>query len=166
MPSPEPELDFHRALAALASRNVRFIVIGGVAAALQGAPIATFDLDVVHSREHDNVLRLVDALAALRAYYREHSGTRPAPQTDLLSGPGHHLLMTDAGPLDILGQVAGDCGYDDLVDRSIEVELEHGMRIRVLLLAELIRLKELLGREKDWATLAILRRTLEESSRG
>lgn len=46
-----PEPDLFGLLQALAEQRVDFIVIGGVAAVLQGAPIATFDLDVVHSRE-------------------------------------------------------------------------------------------------------------------
>ena len=166
MPPTEPELEVHRALLTLTSANVRFIVIGGVAAVLQGAPVGTFDLDVVHSREPENITRLVDALAALHSFYREHPATRPAPQADLLAGAGHHLLMTDAGPVDILGQVTGGSRYEELIGHSIEVELDDGIRIHVLSLRELIRLKALLGRDKDQAMLAILRRTLEERSRG
>jgi len=43
---------------------VETIVVGGVAAVLQGAPIATFDLDLVHRRSEENVARLQDALTA------------------------------------------------------------------------------------------------------
>lgn len=166
MPPTEPELDVNCALSALAGENVRFIVIGGVAAILQGAPVATFDLDIVHARAPENIKKLVYALEALHSFYREHPATRPAPQADLLAGAGHHLLMTDAGPVDLLGEVAGGAGYDDLVGKSIEVEVERGVRVRILSLRELIRLKVLLGREKDQTALAILRRTLEEQAPG
>lgn len=35
----------------LAGHGVDFIVVGGVAAVLGGAPISTFDLDIVHARD-------------------------------------------------------------------------------------------------------------------
>lgn len=47
-----------------------FIVIGGVAAVLHGAPVSTFDLDVVHSTAPDTVSRLPQAFAELDGYYR------------------------------------------------------------------------------------------------
>ncbi|MGH9447686.1 MAG: hypothetical protein ACRD3O_18445 [Terriglobia bacterium] len=50
-----PETDFLAILRVLAEDCVDFIVVGGISAVLQGAPIATFDLDVVHSRTEGNV---------------------------------------------------------------------------------------------------------------
>jgi hypothetical protein len=43
----------------LADHRVEFIVIGGVCAVLHGAPVTTFDLDVVHSRTPENLNRLL-----------------------------------------------------------------------------------------------------------
>ncbi len=37
-------------LRALTDGDVRFIVVGGLAAVAQGAPIVTFDVDIVHGR--------------------------------------------------------------------------------------------------------------------
>jgi hypothetical protein len=48
MPKPIP--DFLEILKILVSNEVDFIVIGGVCAVLHGAPVTTFDLDLVHSR--------------------------------------------------------------------------------------------------------------------
>jgi len=42
--------------------GVDFIIVGGVSAVLQGAPVTTFDLDLVHSREAENITRLLSAL--------------------------------------------------------------------------------------------------------
>jgi hypothetical protein len=39
--------DFPDILRALTLHEVEFILVGGVAAILQGAPVATFDLDIV-----------------------------------------------------------------------------------------------------------------------
>lgn len=69
MPKPIP--DFLEILKILVSNEVDFIVIGGVCAVLHGAPVTTFDLDLVHSRVPDNLDRLILSLHALDAYYRE-----------------------------------------------------------------------------------------------
>jgi hypothetical protein len=43
--------------------NVRYIVIGGIAAVLYGVPRATFDLDILIDANLDNARKLLDALA-------------------------------------------------------------------------------------------------------
>ena len=45
-------------LARLAASHVELIVVGGLAAVAQGAPITTMDLDIVHRRTHENIERL------------------------------------------------------------------------------------------------------------
>lgn len=47
--------DFLMILRALSTHDVRFIIVGGVCGVLHGAPISTFDLDLVHSRTPENV---------------------------------------------------------------------------------------------------------------
>jgi predicted nucleotidyltransferase len=162
---PKPPADFLTILRVLHDHDVNFVVIGGVSAVLQGAPLATFDLDIVHARDDANVERLLAALRSLDAFYREHPARRPPPTARGLSGPGHHLLMTSAGPLDILGEVSGNRIYADLIEQTSGFVLGEDLEIRVLNLATLIRLKEELGRDKDVAALAVLRRTLEEHSK-
>ncbi len=44
---------------ALVAEGVEFVVIGGMAGVLHGAPIATKDLDIVHRRTPENVGRLL-----------------------------------------------------------------------------------------------------------
>ena len=49
--------DFEAALTRFAEAGVRFVVIGGVSAALQGVPAVTFDLDLVLDHaEHQGIL--------------------------------------------------------------------------------------------------------------
>ncbi|MDI7267563.1 MAG: hypothetical protein QME96_06185, partial [Myxococcota bacterium] len=139
---PESETDFLAILRALSGHHVEYIVTGGVCAVLHGAPLATFDLDIVHSRTPENLERLRAALAGLGAYYREHAARRPVPQTSHLAGPGHHLLMTRAGALDVPGEVGRHRGYDDLLGRTVTAEIEPGLRIRALSLPALIALKK------------------------
>ena len=70
--------------------------------------------------------------------------------------------MTRAGPLDLLGAVTGGRTYEDLLSRTVEMEIAPGLRIRVLDLPTLIALKEELGQEKDREVLPVLRRILQE----
>ncbi len=56
----------------LTKHNVDFIIVGGVCAVLHGSPVTTFDMDIVHSREPENLIRLTDALKEIDARYRGH----------------------------------------------------------------------------------------------
>src|ERR1700722_6437731 len=116
----------------LAEHKVDCIVIGGVSAVLHGAPVTTFDLDVVHSRAEENLDRLMAALQTLDAYYREQPERRLRPGRSHLASPGHQLLMTHAGPLDLLGTVIGGRGYEDLLPRSSSFPLSETLTIRLL----------------------------------
>ena len=157
-----PENDFYAALRVLHDAGVEFIVVGGLSAVLNGAPINTFDLDVVHSREPENIGRLVRALEALDAIYRIQPSRRLRPSASHLASPGHQNLLTRYGPLDFLGTIGRDLNYNDLLAHSPEKDVGEGLRVRVLDLETLIEIKEQLGGEKDRAVLPILRRTLEE----
>jgi hypothetical protein len=161
----KPAADFFRLLEVLVEHDVSFLIVGGVSAVLQGAPLSTFDLDIVHARDKNNIKKLVSALKVLNAYHRGRAGKRIAPGIEQLSSPGHQLLLTDAGPLDLLGSIGDDESYSDLLPESIEFALSDDVSVRVLSLKALIRLKEKLGREKDRAALVVLRRTLAEQNR-
>jgi hypothetical protein len=157
--------DFLEILRVLISGGVEFIVVGGVSAVLQGAPISTFDLDVVHSTDRKNIEALLAALEQLEAYYRTQPAKRLCPQLSHLSSPGHQLLMTRFGPLDLLGAIGKGRDYEHLLPHSVQLEIEPGVTIRVLDLNTLITVKEETAGEKDNAMLPVLRRTLDERSK-
>ncbi|HYY59147.1 MAG TPA: DUF6036 family nucleotidyltransferase [Pyrinomonadaceae bacterium] len=48
--------------ASFQKHEVRYVVIGGIAAVLHGVPRATFDLDILIEASTDNAQRLLDAL--------------------------------------------------------------------------------------------------------
>jgi predicted nucleotidyltransferase len=152
-------------LQTLADHGVAFIVVGGVSAVLRGAPINTFDLDVVHFTEPENVDRLLAALTELEAFYRFQPERRMKPDASHLGSPGHQLLMTKFGPLDLLGAIGKARSYRDLLPDAGEMDLGEGVSVRVLGLETQIAVKEEIGGEKDLAALPILRHTLEESRR-
>ena len=81
-------------LAELAASGVEFVLVGGLAAVAQGAPITTFDVDIVHSRTPENIDRLLAFLGDVNARYRGRPGGEPLPPSrTALEGPGHSLFM-------------------------------------------------------------------------
>jgi predicted nucleotidyltransferase len=87
------------------------------------------------------------------------------PVASHLTSPGHQLLITRLGPLDILDNIGRSRGYDDLLPHAREVEVGRGLRVQVLNLETLIAVKEEVAGEKDLAVLPTMRRTLEEKRR-
>ena len=143
--------DFLAILQTMAGRGVDYIVVGGVAAVLQGAPVATFDLDLVHSREPENLNRLLAALDFLEARYRTLGAETARPTYSHLVSPGHQLLMTRWGPLDLLGTIGEAQGYSELLDRTVTLGAGQDLSVQVLDLSTLIQLKEQLAHDKDRA---------------
>jgi len=160
--SETPTSDFLAILRILREHRVKFVVVGGIGAVLQGAPLTTFDLYVVHSREPENLGRLGAALQELDAVYRAQPDRRMRPSRSHLESTGHRLLMTRYGPLDLLGQIGHAREFGFLARRCVELDIGSGLRVRVLDLETLIQMKEETGRERDLAALPLLRRTLAE----
>lgn len=153
-----PSLD--SLLAILASSDVEFVVVGMLAAVAQGAPVTTHDVDIVHRRTPENVARLVDVLVnRLDARYRGHLDRVLRPTVEILTGPGHSLLQTNLGPLDVLGAIEQGRDYDALITTSQRIELS-GHPVYVLDLATLIELKRGSTRLKDQLVLPVLEATL------
>jgi hypothetical protein len=86
------------------------------------------------------------------------------PQLAHLSSPGHQLLMTKFGPLDMLGTIGKGHGYAELLDLTTKTEVG-GLRLQLLELEALIRIKKETVTDKDKATIPILERTLEEKTK-
>ncbi len=155
---------FGEILRLLATAEVEFIVVGMTAGILQGAPVTTLDLDIVHRRSPENVARLLRVLATIDAIYR-HDPRKLHPQESHLIGPGHQLLTTSHGDLDCLGTIGEGVGYEALLDRTVNLSLASGLTIRVLSLPALIEAKKRAGRPKDLAALPLLLATLDEVRR-
>ena len=149
---------FREILELLNKHEVDYIVVGGVAGVIQGAPVTTFDLDTLVRVHEDNAERLSRALIELDARYREHQSVVKPTKEDILAG-GHLLLLTRAGPLDLLGFIGNKDRYEDMLPRSAEISMAGGT-LRVLELEELIRQKKLSDRPKDRAMLELLEEAL------
>jgi hypothetical protein len=155
---------FLELLRALDRHSIDHVVVGGVAAILEGAPMTTLDLDVVVRVDDDNLARLSALLTELEARYRDPAGRLILPTLDRLRTTRVNLLETKLGPLDVMHFVGADWGYEDVLARAHPREIEE-LKVRVLDLAGVIETKEAAGREKDKAMLPLLRRTLDIKQR-
>jgi hypothetical protein len=152
----------------LVKHGVDFVVVGGVAARLRGAPLVTQDVDITPSALPDNLDRLTAALEDLQARLRtptEPDGVPMPFDPGLLRAGAVWTLVTKHGDLDLVMEPAGTDGYRDLVRDSgpLTVARRPDLVVEVASLADVIRSKEATGREKDRAALPLLRRTLEEA---
>jgi predicted nucleotidyltransferase len=152
-------LRFLDLLKILARHGVEFILVGGVAAVLEGAPVSTFDLDVMVRPTAEDRDRLLKALHELNARYLDPAGRQIFPDRAKLDTLRIHRLLTDCGPLDVLEQIGHSLTYSDLIKETEVYEVD-GLPIRTLRLEMIIRSKEEANRAKDHATLPILRQTL------
>ena len=145
----------------LCNNDCEFILVGGMAAVLHGAPVVTQDLDIVHRRSPENIQKVAATLSKLNARYR--GDPRRLGPTELeLSGNGHLSLSTDLGPLDVLCELTPGVGFDDLIDHTVKFSLGN-VSFRVLTLPKLIETKKAAGRAKDMLALPILLATLDEA---
>lgn len=148
-------------LRALSEKEVRFILVGGMAAVAHGSARLTQDVDVVYARGEEDLRRLAAALAAFRPYPRGAPPGLPFQWDERTLRNGlNFTLQTTIGAIDLLGEIAGGGGYGDLLPHSSEIEL-FGIRCRLLSLEKLIEVKRAAGRPKDYEVLAELEAILE-----
>lgn len=108
--------DCEMLLAVLVEDGVQFILIGGWAAILHGSARSTMDVDVVYSREADNIQRLVAALRPYAPYPRDVPEGLPFRWDERTIEIGlNFTLNTTLGPVDLLGDVAGGGSYSELL---------------------------------------------------
>ena len=142
----------------LGAHRVELVVVGAAAAVLQGAPMTTFDLDVVFEPGAENRARLLAALADLDAVYWDPAGRRLRPTDERLEAQRLHLLETRLGRLDLLREIGKGQTWPEVRARSQAMELA-GFTVQVLDLEAVIESKEAAGRPKDHAALPLLRET-------
>jgi hypothetical protein len=157
--------DLTTLLERLVATDVELVLVGGLAAVVQGAPVTTFDVDIVHRRTDENVDRLMAFLADVGARYRNRPGPPLPPSRSALLGPGHSLFMTDLGPLDALGAIEGGADYDRLLPESLVIQLG-GRPLRVLSLATIVALKRTSSDPKDKLRLPVLEAVLRRQREG
>jgi hypothetical protein len=160
-----PPLDRPALLASLTRHQVRFVLIGGLAAQAHGAARATQDADICPEWSTDNLARLAVSLTELQARLKIGEGSIETLEMQIDARTIHRLEIgawrTAAGDVDVLlGIPRGSrfelLRYEQLAENATELDVD-GLRILVASLDDIIRSKEVADRPKDRAALEELR---------
>src|SRR5262245_50581306 len=163
--APLKPANFEQIIPVLYRGGVDFIVIGGGAALAHGLARATFDVDVVYSRDAANIRRIVETLTPYQPYPRDAPPGLPFRFDEGTLKLGMNFTFsTTLGYLDLLGEVTGGGAYENLLPNT-EVFDSYGLPIRYVTLDCLIHLKRAAGRAKDFEVLAELEILREERQR-
>jgi predicted nucleotidyltransferase len=160
--------DLHQIAEVFARHGVEFIVIGGQAESLMGSARVTYDVDLCYRRTQDNLERLAEALKQLKPTLR---GAPPnlafVIDARSLALGNNYTFETPLGSLDLLGWIDPLGDYDAVI-KNAETHRVGDIELKVIGLADLIRVKEHIGRAKDrdslWQLLAIQRLRREGES--
>ena len=141
---------------------MRYVLIGALAARLQGFPRVTADADITPARDAGNRARLAAALRDLNA--RVYTASVPAGLAFDFTGETLNRaeiwnLATSAGRLDIAFLPSGTEGYDDLARGAVRFEI-FGVELLAAGLEDIIRSKEAADRPQDRQDVAVLREML------
>lgn len=150
---------FERIAAVLNDHKVEYVVVGSLAALLQGVPLPrTADIDVTPASSPANKKRLAAALRDLGARLRAPGLDEPieiAVDERTFAGMMTMTFVTSFGPFDVCFVPDGTTGYDDLI-RDAQVLVRNDVNIPVASLEDITRSKRAAGREKDAAHIMIL----------
>ena len=137
----------------LAEHRLEAILIGNAAAALQGAPVTTIDMDFLFRKTPGNLRKLKQIATQLGAvilkpYY---------PASGL-----YRIMRDEEGlQLDFMTHIHGVRSFNGLRSRCTSVRVgDHALLVASL--ADVIRSKKAANRPRDRADLEILEKTLEE----
>ena len=141
---------------ALHKARLEAIMVGNAAAALQGAPVTTLDVDFMFRKTSTNLRKLkvfADELDAqiLKPYY---------PLSSL-----YRVVNDDTGmQVDFMSILHGIKSFENLRYDAVEVDFDEYI-LKVASLEKIIRSKKALGRPKDKAVISILEKTLDEKKK-
>jgi predicted nucleotidyltransferase len=139
----------------LEEHRLEAVLIGNMAAALQGAPITTIDIDFFFRKTPGNLKKLkavATSLGAviLRPYYHVSELFRLQRESDGLQ-------------MDFMGWIDGVKSYESVRSGAITFQIG-GHSLLVCALEDIIRSKRAAGRDKDRAVLDILEKTAHEKT--
>ena len=134
-------------LRALEASGLEAIFVGNAAAAIQGVPVTTQDVDLLVRNTPANEEKILKFCSALGA-------ARPVPVSELTST---QTILGAAWPVDLLfDRMIGGLEFASVRSRSRAVTIGD-LTATVASLADVIRSKEAANRPKDQAVLPLLR---------
>lgn len=126
--------------ASFQKNDVKYLVIGGIAAVLYGVPRATFDLDILIEPTEENAQKLLDALAEIGFGTAEMTNAKEIVNTEI-------TIFTDRVRLDVQTSTPG-IRFEDAW-RQRETMTYEGQKFEVVSFSDLIQSKTAAGREVD-----------------
>ena len=152
----------------LNEERVEYVIVGGFAAVIRGSSLPTRDIDIVPSRNSENLDRLARALTRMNAEIRIEGGSVPTriDGAFLANMPFMLNLVTDFGEMDLTFTPAGRAGGFDgwRVGATIETVSE-GVTVVVASLDDVIDSKQAANRPKDQLSLPYLESLRDEIRR-
>jgi hypothetical protein len=155
----DPELLF----TTLARHQVQFVLIGALAARLQGFPRLTADADITPAHDATNLQHLAAALRELDArIYTEQipEGLAFDCSPQMLARADIWNLTTKAGRLDLAFTPSGTTGFTDLASQAVRFEV-YGHTLLAARLEDIVRSKEAAGRPQDRQDVEVIREMLK-----
>lgn len=138
----------------LVKQKVQFMIVGLSAAALQGAPVVTQDVDLWFKDLSDPGIK--KALKKVGGAFVPPIGLNPP----MFAGKSVQLF-------DIVTVMHGLDSFDDEIENTIELPIGQ-FSLKAIKLSRIIKSKEAVGREKNRLALPVLRdalATIEEMSK-
>ena len=142
--------------ASFQKNDVKYLVIGGVAAVLYGVPRATFDLDILIEATPENARRLLDAM--------QEAGLATAALANIEEVVSKEItIFTDRIRLDVQTATPG-LVFEDAWQRRVTMNYR-GQQFEVLSLNDLIASKLAAGRDVDLEDVRRLTSSNSDSTR-
>jgi hypothetical protein len=154
-----PEFELIGYLRLLAEAQVAYLIVGGVAARLQGAATTTQDIDIMPEPSWENLARLAVALSTPQTQKKDSNAAsyEAHPTVDSMEFRTADVCSyrTAYGVLDVLMDLPGVGGYDIVVRGARSYEWS-GIVLLVANLDDIITSKETADRAKDRRALDAL----------
>ena len=166
MSSPAP-LDPELLFTTLHRHRVAYVLIGALAARLQGFPRITADADITPARDRANLDRLTAALRELDAKVYTEVVPEGIPfdcRAATLERGRLWNLVTTAGRLDVAFEPSGTDGFDDLSRNAVRFTV-YGVEIFAASLEDILRSKRSADRPQDRQDLLIIGEMLRRRKR-
>lgn len=151
--------DPERIVRVLAAHHVDYVLVGALAARLQGFSRLTADADITPAREPDNLERLAAALRSIDARVFTESVPEGLPfdcSAATLARADLWNLSTAAGRIDLVFVPAGTGGFPDLAAHAVRFAV-FGTELLAASLDDIIRSKEAADRPQDRQDVILLR---------
>jgi len=133
--------------ASFQKNDVKYLVIGGIAAVLYGVPRATFDLDVLIEPSAENVERLLKAMTEAGLGTAALTSVNDVLSTEI-------TIFTDRVRLDVQTSTPGVV-FKEAWERRVTMKYK-GQTLEVVSLNDLIASKRASGRDVDLEDVRIL----------